>query len=286
MAVTPIDDFDCFYFERGSGPPLLLIMGFTANSDWWPPPLLRMLSRHYRLIVFDNRGSGRSGSGKRAYTIQRLASDAMLLLDHLNIEKTHVFGVSMGGMIAQQLALDHPERVDHLILGCTSPGPFRKIWWSTTRHIFLLSLIFESDLRKHHLLINLLFGKQFLKQHPEIVGEFRRMVAKARMKPLQKLTQLRAMRSFNLSRKLSRLKKPTLIIHGDADMLVPFREGKRLKRRIPHAEFVVLEHVGHAFVAEALEPTAERVLKFLPGTPVDGGGDKPTAPHQEPNKPA
>src|SRR5437016_651031 len=122
MATATVDSIELYYEEHGHGDPLLLIMGLAADSTAW---LFQVpaFAEHYRTITFDNRGVGRSAKPAGPYTITAMAKDAVGLLDMLGIARTHVVGVSMGGMIAQELALHHPERVRGLVLACTFPEP-------------------------------------------------------------------------------------------------------------------------------------------------------------------
>jgi pimeloyl-ACP methyl ester carboxylesterase len=121
VPTAELDGLDLHYEERGSGRPLLLVPGIPAiASDW--APLAERLSGSRRVIAFDNRGSGRSTVTPGPYSTGMLAADAVALLDHLEIERADVFGMSLGGMIAQEIALAWPERVDRLVLGCTHCG--------------------------------------------------------------------------------------------------------------------------------------------------------------------
>src|SRR5215212_1479949 len=122
MPSTQVNGIDLYYEETGSGPPLLLIAGLGGNTLGWAM-LLPALAEHFRVIAFDNRGAGRSSAPAGPYTTGQLADDTAALLDRLGIERTHVIGLSMGGMIAQELALAHPERVDHLVLYATYARP-------------------------------------------------------------------------------------------------------------------------------------------------------------------
>src|SRR6202043_1906186 len=109
--------------EQGDGEPLLLVMGFGLSSDAWVPML--PLLGGFRVIRFDNRGTGGSGPCGDDFTVETMAGDATAVLDAAGVERAHVHGVSMGGMIALSLALDHPDRVGSLLLGCTPAAPLR-----------------------------------------------------------------------------------------------------------------------------------------------------------------
>src|SRR5262249_9224350 len=122
MPTTQVRDVELYYEEHGSGDPLLCIMGFATDSTGW---LLQVpeFAKRYRTIVFDNRGVGRSSKPTGAYTIHEMADEAAGLLDHLKIARAHVLGLSMGGMIAQELVLRHSARVRGLVLAATFPEP-------------------------------------------------------------------------------------------------------------------------------------------------------------------
>src|SRR5438093_13759231 len=127
MSVAKVGTIDLYYDEQGSGDPLLLVMGLAADSAAWMFQVPDF-ARHHRTIVFDNRGVGRSAKPPGPYTIHEMADDTVGLLDALGIARAHVVGVSMGGMIAQELALRHPERVARLVLAMSfaRPEPVRR----------------------------------------------------------------------------------------------------------------------------------------------------------------
>ena len=119
MPTVRANDIDLYYEEHGSGEPLLLIMGWGGNAASWEPQLAG-LAENFRVIIFDNRGAGRSSAPDEPYSIVQMATDTARLMEALELPRAHVFGISMGGMIAQELALMHPEKVGALVLGCSA----------------------------------------------------------------------------------------------------------------------------------------------------------------------
>lgn len=122
MSKITVGDIDINYKIQGGGSPLLMIMGLSFSLLDWGKQFIDLLAPHYQLILFDNRDAGLTSQSTSSYDIVNMADDAAGLLEALNINKAHVFGVSMGGAIAQQFALKYPEKLDKLILGCTFAG--------------------------------------------------------------------------------------------------------------------------------------------------------------------
>jgi 3-oxoadipate enol-lactonase len=261
---TRVGDIDIYYRIEGSGPPLIMIIGFSANSDWWPPGLVDALAARYQVILFDNRGAGRTEAGDRPFTIPLMAADTLGLLESLGIGKTHIFGISMGGMIAQEIALSHPDRVDKLILGCTTCGHWGaflswqrgRLWWD---------YLSNPRVRSHRLMTNLLFSKEFLSHHRDKLRSFGQRANIAPMPTSIQLKQIAAMLCFDTFIRLPRLQRPTLVMTGTRDHMAVPRNSNILARRIPNAQLVKLEGCGHAFIAEAEEQTASYILAFLNG---------------------
>jgi len=114
MPKVKVDDIQIYYEVHGKGFPLIMIMGLGGNADWWDPRLIQALSKEFKLIMFDNRGAGRTDISERKYSVKMFAEDAAGIMDALGISEAHVLGISMGGMIAQELVLNHPKKVDSL----------------------------------------------------------------------------------------------------------------------------------------------------------------------------
>jgi len=241
---------------------LVLIIGFSANSDWWPPGLVDALAVRYQVILFDNRGAGRTDEGRRTFTIPLMAADTVGLLDALGIARAHFFGISMGGMIAQEIALNHPQRVHKLILGCTTCGRYGalvsakrgRLWWD---------YLTKPRVRSRRLITNLLFSQEFLDHNRGALKAFAQRMRIAPMPNKIQLKQMAAMLCFDSYRRLPGLLAPTLIMTGSRDYMALPRNSDILARRIPGSQLVRLEGCGHAFIAEAEEQTARYILAFL-----------------------
>ncbi|HUO04092.1 MAG TPA: alpha/beta hydrolase [Candidatus Binataceae bacterium] len=254
------------YEKQGKGEPLLLIMGFGAPGAAWIP-WLPFLSAKYECIYFDNRGTGHSDKPDMHYTVPDMAEDASGLLRALGIPKAKVFGVSMGGMIAQELTLTHPEQVEKVVLGCTTPGGPNAAMASMD---VLQTLIEGSKLmgtdpeKAYDKIMPILTPPGFAEAHPE----FKAMMLAMRnmIPPTPPETADRAMAGivgFNAYDRLPQIKCPVLIVHGDSDILVPTANAKIIKSRIPHADVFMIPGAGH--LMEVLDPVGVtgRIVEWL-----------------------
>jgi pimeloyl-ACP methyl ester carboxylesterase len=250
------------YVRRGSGEPLLLIQGLSGNHLHWGEEFLGLLDDDFELIAFDNRGIGHSGRTTDPFTIADLADDAVGLLDALEIESAHVMGISMGGMIAQELALRHPERVRTLTLGCTYAGGEGSALTEpeVTQHLaellmtgrteealragfsYNVSRDFASDPRNFELV------KQVAAELPASLDIL--------------LLQVQAVSSHDTSQRLGEIAVPTLVIHGSEDQMLSVSNAHHIAERIPGARLVVMEGVGHAFWWERPERSAQLVREL------------------------
>jgi pimeloyl-ACP methyl ester carboxylesterase len=253
------------YETVGQGEPLLLIMGFAMPGAAWVP-ILPMLNA-FRCVYFDNRGTGNSDKPEGPYTIKQMADDASNLLRALDIPKAMVFGVSMGGMIAQELALAHPEQVAKLVLGCTAAGgPTAKYPAPDAMQGLMTgsALMGSNPDAGLDIVMPLLFPEPFIKARPELKQML--MAALGMMPPTPGETLVRLMTgitSFDAYDRLGRIKCPVLIVHGDADVLVPVENAHLIKSRIEQAEVYIVPGAGHAFVAADPLTVPKRIVEFL-----------------------
>ena len=251
---------DLYYERRGAGEPLLLIQGLGGNSLHWGEGFLGGLEDSFELILFDNRGAGRSGPlGEGEHTIADLASDALGLLDALEIESAHVVGISMGGMVAQELVLAAPQRVRTLTLGCTFPGgPEAKMTDMEVVGLLAEAVLSGDDERTlrvgYEVMIAAEYGEQegAYELYSELAGQYRAPI------PVL-MAQLAAIMGHDTSERLGEVQVPTLVIHGTEDRLMAVENGELIARLIPGAQLEVLEGSGHMFFWEQPERSAQLV---------------------------
>jgi 3-oxoadipate enol-lactonase len=269
VTTTRINDIDMYYEEHGdpASEPLMLIMGFGMNAAAWAPQI-PALSERYRVIAFDNRGAGRTSQPEEPYTIPQMAADAAAMLDHLAIESAHIVGASMGGMIAQEFALRYSSRVRGLVLACTTPGGphsagYDKMMTSSEEGLATADLSEMLTPERVKEGMDLMFTPEF-QAHPG-VGLIQTGAA-AMLYP-QSLAgmkgQLAAVRAHDTYDRLPKIAAPTLVIAGDADMLVDARNSPILASRIPGARLIMLPGQRHGFTAERPDETNRAILDFL-----------------------
>lgn len=266
MPKVRVGDIEMFYVEAGSGPPLLLIMGFGGDHQAWGYQF-RVFAERHRVIAFDNRGAGQTDAPDIPYTTAMMADDAAGLLDVLGIEDAHVIGVSMGGMIAQELALRHPARVRSLHLGCSlaRPDAYLRalvVVWRTLRR----ALPREDLLRA---LALWLFAPATWQERPEFVEM---IVQTALANPFPQtltgfLRQGDAILGHDTLDRLAAIRCPTMVSVGEDDLLLPPRFSRQLASRIPGATLEVVPGAGHVYFWERPEAFNRLSLDFLAGRP-------------------
>ncbi|MCL6573505.1 MAG: alpha/beta hydrolase [Bacillus sp. (in: Bacteria)] len=264
MPVTSSNGIDLYYEVHGEGEPLLLIMGLSLNSKSWFRTL-PVLSEHYKVIIFDNRGTGLSSKPNTPYSIDHMAEDARDVLDAVGVNSAHVYGISMGGMIAQRLALNYPKRIRSLILGCTTTGGANHIQPSTDVSMLLLSRGTSSATPEEMAWAtsHILYSQTFFENQRILVAEDIQKRIELPIEPFAYMLQLQACMSHDTFNVIDQINIPTLIIHGDEDKLIPYENGVTLAKKIPNAEFFKVQGAGHIYVTEANDLVNERVLDFL-----------------------
>jgi len=239
--------------RHGAGAPLLLVHGL-GYARWGWEPVLEGLARSFDVILFDNRGIGESDAPPGPYTVAELAADAIQVLDEAGVERAHVLGTSLGGMVAQELALSHPERVDRLVLACTTPGG-PESFPMPEQTVALMER--GATLRQ--------FVENALAPEPaEGIVERILRHREATAQPLEAWTaQAAAGAAFDALDRVAGIAAPTLILHGTADTVVDSRNTALLALRISDARVELFPGGGHLFFWEEPERFVEVVTEFL-----------------------
>jgi 3-oxoadipate enol-lactonase len=264
MPITSANGIDLYYEVHGEGEPLLLIMGLSLNSKSWFRTL-PSLSEHFKVIVFDNRGVGLSSKPNTPYSIELMAEDAIAVLDAAGVDSAHVYGISMGGMIAQRLTIQHPERVRSLILGCTTSGGVNHVQPSTEVSMLLLSRASTAATPEEIAWATapILYSESFIENRKDLVAEDIQKRIEIPILPYAYMLQLQACLGHDTYNELDQIKVPTLVIHGDEDKLVPYENGKTLANKIANAQFLTVPGAGHIYPTEAKDLVNKSAIDFL-----------------------
>jgi 3-oxoadipate enol-lactonase len=260
-----------YWDEQGHGAPVLLIMGLSYSSHMWYRTR-PVLAAHYRTIALDNRGVGRSDVPAGPYPIPLMASDAAAVLDAAGIESGHVFGVSMGGMIAQEFALQYPLRVRSLILGCTAAGGPTAVRAEPEATQLLMARHNLSPEQTAEAVVPFIYDSTTPRERIEEDLAIRRPWFS---RPEAYIAQLQGILAWEAYSRLPRITAPTLVIHGERDRLVPPGNGKLIAERIPGAKLVMIPHASHLFLTDQTEGAHRAILEFLneqAGSPKDDAG--------------
>lgn len=249
------------YKSFGGGSPIIMITGYRVTMDTWDPVLLYELSKEYRVIVMDNRGMGFSGNPGGDLTIEAMAEDVAGLMDVLGISSAHILGWSMGGFVAQELALSHPEKVDKLILygtGCGGGSDIPPDVWP------VLTDTNSSSERRSSFLIPLLLPTDWTETHPDIFSRLPVPIVAPTEEMME--AQAFAMESWGGScGRLDHLMDPTLVITGTEDGIIPPEHSLELVEEIPESWLVRIPLGGHYLMYQFPERMAEVVAVFLEG---------------------
>jgi pimeloyl-ACP methyl ester carboxylesterase len=240
-----------YWESTGTGDPVLLIGGLgLSGGTWWRT--VATLSQRFRVVTYDHRGVGRSRSRSYAYTTAAMAEDAIAVLDEAGIEHTHVYGMSLGGMIAQELALRHPGRVRSLILGATQPGGRRAV----SPEDEVLSFFRRRPNMPHEeaawASVPYSYGPRCRQEMAHRIADDLTFRLAHPFNPRAYRAQLIASAWHNCVDRLSDIHVPTLIVHGDQDRVLPVGNAYVMAELIPAAQLHVLEGIGHLYTTEAI----------------------------------
>jgi 3-oxoadipate enol-lactonase len=263
VSVAAVGEIELDYERSGSGPPLLMIMGRSGTYSHWGEPLLERLRREHELILYDHRGVGASSRLSGRLSIAQLAEDAAGLLSALEVDSAHVFGISMGGMVAQELALAHPELVRALALGCTyCGGPGSAL--SSPELVQRLAEAYTSGDRERAIRAAWEANVSPSCAADETLWErFHDISLRRRVAREVIAAQAHAIVGHDTHARLGGISQPTLVLHGTADEILPALNGEMIAGLVDGARLELFEGVGHLFFWERPEDSAELLLAHL-----------------------
>jgi 3-oxoadipate enol-lactonase len=249
-----------YWEEHGQGDPLLLIMGLGATLDLWHR-VTPMVSAKYRTILLDNRGAGRSDAPPGPYSIPQMADDALAVLEAAGAATARVFGASMGGMIAQELALNHTERVRSLILGCTAPGGKAAVPADREVGAALAARMTLPTGQAIRAMVPFTYDASTPRARvdEDIAIRERTAISNDAFS-----AQYQAIRSWpGTIDRLGTLAMPVLVIHGGTDRLVPPENGRIIAAAIPKSKLVMIPNASHIFFTDQPQASGDAILSFL-----------------------
>jgi len=254
FAAAP-DGINLYYETLGAGEPLLLVMGQASDHHGWDE-VRGDFAERYQVIVYDYRGTGQSDKPEQSpYSTRGFARDAVAILDHLEIPRAHIYGISMGGRVCQWLAIDYPEQVGAVVLGCTTPGHAHGV----RRPSEVDALLSSGDLNA---LVSTMVSPEWMESHPEWLETWREEEEHPTPAYAQRLHYL-ASESHEAWEQLSDIGAPTLVIHGSEDLVNMTANAYLLVERIPSAELHIVPGGRHLYYVEFQEEASRVVLDFL-----------------------
>jgi pimeloyl-ACP methyl ester carboxylesterase len=260
MPLAPIGDRVLFYERRGAGQPLLLIQGMAGHHLVWGEPFLDALAADFDVISYDHAGIGESTSRGEQFSTAELAADALALLDALDVPHAHVLGISMGGMVAQELVLTAPDRVRSLVLGCTyaggagssliAPGPIMMFEAMQTGDADkAVRATFEAN-----------FSAAYVADDAHYPPWLTMALAVQVPVPIV-IAQAQAAFVHDTSTRLPTVTAPTLVLHGTTDQVIPYLNASLIAAAIPGAKLITFDDVGHLFWLERHDETVAAVRR-------------------------
>jgi 3-oxoadipate enol-lactonase len=259
MPVTSVGDVELSYERSGSGPPLVMVMGMSGSALSWGEPFLELLRGDFETIVYDHRGVGESSLMEGPFTIAQLAADLAGLFEALELDSAHVLGISMGGMIAQELVLAHPERIRTLTLGCTYSGGEGSSLADPEVMRGIAEAAMSGDRERA---IRASWEANVSAAFAADDAAYARFHAVANERPVALpviIAQAQAIGTHDTLARLGEIALPTLVVHGTEDRLLPVANGRLIAARIPGAQLEIFDGVGHLFFLERPARSAELI---------------------------
>lgn len=262
MQKIDVGDISIAYDDTGSGKPLILIMGYAGTMESWYPPFLKTLQKNNRIIIFDNRGTGGTTEGSNEFSVELFADDTASLIDSIGLEKVNVLGWSMGGYIAQELALRHPDKVNRIVLASSYCGGEEciQIEPEVLKRIGNMSGSTREVIETQ---IGLFFSKEWIDENRELVDE---LASTPFEFPPEEVIYRQAVAlgkwqgSF---KRLGEIKSQALLLTGTDDIVIKPENSMILAKRLPGCWLIQLEGAGHGILIQYPEKSARVINEFL-----------------------
>lgn len=268
MPYAHVNGIDLHYTRQGRGQPLLLIMGLGGPAAAWDREFLRQMAADYELVTYDNRGTGQSDKPDEPYSIASFASDAVGLLDVQETPSAHVFGISMGGMIAQEIGIEYGDRVASLTLGCTTPGGRHAVPAPPESMQALKARPGQTPAEAIRDGWKLSYSRDYIAAHRDELEATLRRILEHPTPRFAYNRHLDATMTLRVYKRLKEIQAPTLVVTGRDDVLIPAANSEILAREIPNATLRIFDDAGHGFVSSARESFVPVLREFLAHHPV------------------
>jgi 3-oxoadipate enol-lactonase len=245
----------------GQGPAVLLVAGRGMTVEgWWAT--IPVLARSFRVIAFDHRDTGRSSRLLWPYSVAQMADDALAVLDAAGEQRAHVYGISLGSLVAQEVALRHPDRVQALVLGASSAGGFAAYMPSPSVRTFFARAGAMTLGEAEWATVAFTYAERTRRLHPERIFADISHRVNSPLQPLAHLHQTAAVTAHDAYERLNRIAAPTLVVHGEQDLVVRPANALVLAEKIPGAQLRLWPEAGHMYIID--EPRADReIARFL-----------------------
>jgi 3-oxoadipate enol-lactonase len=261
MPTTRNGAIQLYWESIGTGPPLLLIAGQAMTLDaWWRT--VPTLAQSFRVLTFDNRDVGRSRRWPWPYGVSQMADDAIAVLDAAGVDKAHIYGISLGGMVAQELALRYPDRVDAIVLGATTAGGPEAVLAESQPLTFFVRVGAMAPEEAEWAAVPYNYSLRTRRDHGDRIAQDIAKRVQHQTDTLAYLHQVAAAATHNAAGRLRQIQAPTLIVHGEEDVIMPPENAHHLASEIRHAELKIWPDAAHLYITD--EPRADiYVGRFL-----------------------